>query len=268
MNARKRALLFGIDGCRPDALIAAKTPHLDRLIAQGAFHPSVQTGVITISGPNWSDMLTGVWTDKHGVHDNTFAGANYDAYPHLFQRFKEAQPNLKTASIVNWAPINQHILSSADFARECGSDALVEYETLKHLQDADSDFIFLQLDEVDAAGHKHGYAPDSAGYLAAIVENDRIIGAIVAEIENCPDFAEENWLILVSTDHGGSGFGHGQDIPEHRTIFVLAHCTGGATPALPETMHIVDIPLLLAHHFGIEVSPEWEWEGQRFGEEQ
>jgi hypothetical protein len=73
----RKALLIGIDGLRPDALPAAQTPNLDRLINAGCFTDQAKTSAVTVSGPAWSSLLTGVWPDKHGVHDNTFEGADY-----------------------------------------------------------------------------------------------------------------------------------------------------------------------------------------------
>lgn len=261
MSNSKHVIIFGMDGCRPDALIQAQTPHIDKLIQEGAFAPAAQTGVITISGPGWSDMLTGVWGAKHGVTDNSFEGANYDQYPHLFQRLKEKNPALKTASIVNWEPINAQILRCADHATGTSSDAKVRDETIRHLQSADPNIVFLQLDDVDAAGHKHRYAPDVQGYLDAIAWNDSIIGEIWEAIRSRPRYSQEDWLILVSTDHGGTEYGHGQNIPEHRTIFLIAHYSDGRRIAFPEEVNIVDIPVIAARHLGVEIDPAWEWDG-------
>ncbi len=111
-------------------------------------------------------------------------------------------------------------------------------------------------------GHKHGYAPDSQGYLDSIAESDRIIGTILEALQNRPRYAEEDWLLIVSTDHGGSGFGHGADIPEHRTIFVIAHSQ--EPPTFPDAVHIVDIPMLVAKHLEIEVDPTWGWDGRAY----
>src|SRR5690348_2115646 len=105
MSVRKRALIIGIDGCRPDALLAADTPHIEALIASGAFSAQAQTGEHTDSAPGWSHMLTGVWQTRHGVRDNSFAGSRFEEYPHFFQRIKEWRSDLITASIVNWEPI-------------------------------------------------------------------------------------------------------------------------------------------------------------------
>ncbi|MHC4743051.1 MAG: hypothetical protein ACYS8Z_14135, partial [Planctomycetota bacterium] len=64
----KHALIIGIDGCRPDALIAADTPNLDSLMAGGSWTMDAFSGGIlgtstqqaTSSGPAWSSILTGV----------------------------------------------------------------------------------------------------------------------------------------------------------------------------------------------------------------
>src|SRR5687767_5966915 len=88
----KRVLIIGIDGCRTDALQAADAPHLHQLAREGAMAVNTTilgdrvTGADTVSGPCWSNLLTGVWPDKHGVKDNKFQGGNYKQYPHFFQR--------------------------------------------------------------------------------------------------------------------------------------------------------------------------------------
>jgi len=121
-RSQKRVLIIGMDGTRPDALAKAKTPTFDRLIREGAF--TDQADILgtryqkndTISGPGWSSILTGVWADKHGVHDNSFKGKKYELFPHFFKRLKRQRPDARTASLVSWGPIHEHILSEADIA--------------------------------------------------------------------------------------------------------------------------------------------------------
>src|SRR5262245_37440501 len=119
----KKVLYVGIDGTRFDAIEKANTPNLDGLIADGIYSP---TCLIlgeryrkndTVSGPGWSSILTGVWADKHGVHDNKFAGTNYQEFPHFFARLKETRPAARTVSLVTWKPIHEKIVSAADVSR-------------------------------------------------------------------------------------------------------------------------------------------------------
>ena len=122
-QSKKHVLIIGMDGTRPDALLKAKTPTFDKLIKEGAF--TDDANILgeryqkndTISGPGWSSILTGVWADKHGVHDNSFKGKNYELFPHFFKRLKRQRPDAKTVSLVSWAPIHENILSEADIAQ-------------------------------------------------------------------------------------------------------------------------------------------------------
>lgn len=118
-----RVLIIGSDGTRPDAIAKANTPNLDKLIREGAF---TDTADIlgkrydknnTISGPGWSSILTGVWADKHGVHDNSFQGRNYELFPHFFKRLKSAYPDAQTVSLVSWPPVHEFILTDADIEK-------------------------------------------------------------------------------------------------------------------------------------------------------
>ncbi len=100
-----KVFVIGIDGCRPDALKSAKTPNLDALVDAGILftgtdirEPEGTDKADTISGPGWSNLLTGVWPDKHHVLDNEFSNPNYQKFPHVFVRLKEAHPQSVTAS--------------------------------------------------------------------------------------------------------------------------------------------------------------------------
>jgi hypothetical protein len=73
-----KVLIFGLDAVRPDALVAANTPHLDSLMAQGLYGLDTLTVPPTLSSPGWSTVLTGVWNTKHDVKDNAFADRRFD----------------------------------------------------------------------------------------------------------------------------------------------------------------------------------------------
>jgi len=84
----KHALVVGIDGCRSDALQAAKVPNLKSLIDKGTVCYNVYVGgelntkteQHTSSGPGWASILTGVWADKHKVVDNEFKNSQQISY--------------------------------------------------------------------------------------------------------------------------------------------------------------------------------------------
>lgn len=226
---KNKVFVIGIDGCRPDALIAANTPNIDKLMENATYSLDAWNEGTTSSGPSWSSMLTGVWQSKHGVNDNSFNGKNYDEFPHFFKYVEDYNSDLHTASISQWGPIDDHIAAPfADVVVKVSGESKLISETVNYLQNKNPDALFIQFDDVDGAGHGNGYGPDIPNYLKAIEEVDAGIGQMMEALKNRDNYADENWLIIVSTDHGGVGSGHGGDSAEERNIFLI--CSGDNIP--------------------------------------
>ncbi|MCP3980722.1 MAG: hypothetical protein GY716_15580 [bacterium] len=272
--AGKHVLAIGIDGVRADAIQAADTPHMDALIEQGAVTydayagglPSGPTNQATSSGPGWSSVCTGVWVDDHGVTDNSFSGSDFVNYPHFFARIREVVPTAYLSSIVQWHPINDQIVSGHDFVQNVAdSTQAVEDAAVAHLISADPDLLFLHFDDVDHAGHSSGFSPSNPAYLSAIETVDASIGKIVTAIESRPGFPSEDWLIVITTDHGGNGTSHGGQSDQERTVWLIASggesCVGEVEVGPGHTA----LPPTVAAHLGVAVDPAWGWVEGPFG---
>lgn len=271
--AKPKILIIGVDGCRPDALLAANTPHLDKLIATGAFADQAQclpdrpTVGDSISGPGWSSILTGVWAEKHGVTDNRFADKHYDQHPHFFQYVKQHNPEAITASVVSWRPIAEHIVSAAALNAKGRGDDDTTDQAVTLLTEKDVDALFVHLDDVDHAGHASGYGPQSPEYVKAIEQADQRIGRLIEAMHARPTFAKENWLILVTTDHGGRDKGHGggADDPLKRTVFVLVSGPAAEIGRMDQPIYIVDVPVTALAHLGVSIKTDWCLDGRVVG---
>ena len=211
--ADKKVLLIGIDGTRFDAVRRADAPHLQALAKDGI---SSDTCLIlgeryrkndTISGPGWSSICTGVWADKHGVHDNSFQGRKYEQFPHFFARLKEVRPKARAASFVTWEPIQKFIVSAADAAQSFEEKAhgVLDYDkydtaaaaaAVQELAGHNPDVVFLYLGQVDVAGHTHGFQPTVPEYLQAIERADSLVGQSLAAMRARKTFAQEDWLVI------------------------------------------------------------------------
>ena len=265
LEKERKVLIIGIDGCTPAGITSANTPNLDALMNNGTYSLSARNTGTTISGPSWSAMLTGVWEEKHGVLDNSFSGSNYIEYPHFFNMVKEADPNHRTVSISQWHPINDQIATMADVkvnSRDSSEDT--KTQAILKLAEDDLTAMFVHFDDVDHAGHGSGYSTDNPKYLEAIETVDTAIGGVMKALKSRPNYINEDWIVLVSTDHGGIGTGHGGDTDEERTIFMIV--SGDEVPKLdlakantiPLTVDLV--PTALAH-LGIPVDPKWGLDG-------
>lgn len=275
-------LVIGIDGVRPDALRIADTPAIDELISEGAF--TNNTKILgeryreneTISGPGWSSFLTGVWADKHGVNDNTFRGQNYDEYPHFFVYLKRAFPKAITGSFVDWEPIDTFILRDADVREVCpasSEDSLLQKDeklankAANFLTQQNPHAVFVYFGQVDEIGHQDGFHPSVPSYLQALQTVDAHVASLVQAIQLRPEYLEENWLIVISTDHGGRGRKHrgGHDVPEIVTTFLVVSGVQSKKGVIEEPSYIVDVPIIALTHLGVPIDSAWQLDGKAVG---
>ncbi len=275
-------LFIGIDGCRVDALKAAKVPHLQSLIEAGVF--SDATNIIgtradsadTVSGPGWSNILTGVWADKHGVLNNDFKVMHYGQYPHFFVHVREVFPIAKLYSFCVWPPIHEKIVSAADesrcFHREKGekscaaADARCAAQAVDTLAHGDPDAMFVYFENVDDRGHNRGFHPSSAAYIEAIEGVDARVGELIA-LHARPHYQEENWLVLVGTDHGGVGTGHGggRKIAHINNVFLIVSGADAAQGKIEGPTNQVDLVATALVHLGAPLKQEWQLDGHPVG---
>lgn len=276
----KHVLIIGIDGCRPDALKAARAPALHRLIKTGAY--ASQTRILgprktksnTISGPGWSSLMTGVWADKHGVNDNSFNGRNYRQYPHFFERLKSARPKSYTASIASWGPIPDYLVSYADLNLKISTkkgyhaaDEVATKKAISVLGKSNPDALFLYYGNLDETGHSTGFHPKNPKYMHALETIDGQIARVLTALRARPAFDLEDWLIIVCTDHGGhkKGHGGGHKNPAINEVFLIFHGRSVKKGPIKTPSALVDVPVTALSHLGVTVKKSWALDGRVLG---
>lgn len=275
----RHALVIGLDGVRADALQVAQAPHLHALAASGTVSwEGFSGGVLgtvtqqaTVSGPSWASIITGVWANRHGIRDNGFAGYDAATYPHFFRRLRESHPQAYLSSIVEWPPVDTYLVgpvaadvSFRSIALDCVTSDLVS-QAVEHLRTADPDVLFLYFDAPDCAGHAYGYSPTSEFYLAVLAEVDAGIGEILDALRARPNYALEDWLVVVTADHGGLGTGHGGQTDDERWVpFIVS---GGGVPrqTYAPGPGIAAVPPTVLAHLGVPIRSSWNWAEAPFG---
>ncbi|MER5950629.1 alkaline phosphatase family protein [Streptomyces sp. NPDC001904] len=263
-----KVLVIGLDGTLLNRVKDADAPRLKALMAAGLTAPSAIYAnplAPTLSGPGWSTLITGVWPDKHNVKDNNFTGHKFAQYPDFLTRIETAKPALSTYAVSSWAPLTDTVFSSKVDTRVSTPGA--EYDTgttsraVAQLKSANPDAVFLQLDNVDHAGHSYGAA--SQQYLDAIHGVDGQVGQIVDAVTSRSTYASEDWLILVTADHGHTDAGgHGGSTWPERQTFMIAV---GGTVTAGSTRYDVKMPDIAASalaHLGIALDPAWGLDGR------
>lgn len=252
--AKAHVLLIGTDGTNLDKILAdpANVGFFD-LMGNSVTGATSIVGHTTISGPSWSTIMTGVWDNKTGVINNLFNPEPYKSWPTAINQLEYYNSGIRTAVVADWkyindmagaggfpADVNTYVAPvDGDFAT---SDAQVVADTIDLITNAAScntpncnsaTFIFSYQVQVDEAGHSFGGG--SAEYKQAVTNVSNNIADIMTAVDlwNAdPAHADENWTVIVTTDHGHQqsvGFGHGFQSPNETSSFVIFQPSDGST---------------------------------------
>jgi predicted AlkP superfamily pyrophosphatase or phosphodiesterase len=254
------------------------TPNLDALISGGSFTATARNVRPTVSGPCWSSMLTGVGPEKHGVLSNDFSTNHYQDYPDFLTRIEAVMPEIRTFAAVDWLPLGggdsggplisddideKHLYDGYELGW-LEADSVSVMATVEEIQRRDSDALFVYLGAPDEISHNIGGI--GGAYRQAIATADRHVGRLVRAVKGRRNFSRENWLILVSTDHGRTeAGGHGGDSPEETTVFFLASGPSAQVGEPQGPVSIMDVPVTALAHLGIDIDPAWSLDGRVVG---
>jgi predicted AlkP superfamily pyrophosphatase or phosphodiesterase len=219
-------------------------------------------------------MVIGVWSDKHGVHNNDFTENVYDQYPDFLTRLEQVDSTFNTFAVLDWPPLGEHVdggplISDAIDVKinfdgeELGydiTDSLSVLAAIDHLTNGDPDAAFIYLGYIDIVGHDTSSLDPL--YLASIEAADRQVGQLIAAVRARATFQDEDWLILMSTDHGRRDDGeHGERSFEERTVFYLANGAPTMPDDRPDGPFVVDVAVTALDHLGVTIDPAWELDG-------
>jgi len=206
--------------------------------------------------------MTGANGEQHGVTSNSNVGSgNFDEYPHYLSRLEDHNANLNTAYLFTWGtdfliPSYSDYISDSDDAGNVERVIQILNGSLNESGWAlgtNPDAVFLFLDDSDHAGHSYGFDANVPEYIEELEELDGQLGDILDALLARPDFDEEAWQIILTSDHGGYHTSHGADTaPEHTIPFLVASraVKQGRLPLLTSNLDVV--PTVL-EHMGLEI---------------
>lgn len=282
---KRKAVFILLDGIPADVLEKTKTQFLDEISSHGAYtraYVGGQKGGIsespTISAVGYNSLLTGTWANKHNVWGNSIKEPDY-GYPTIFRVAKSFNPELKTAIFSTWednrtkllgegleATGNLQIDHSFDgfeldtvrfphdaertYIRQI--DELVTNHTAEYLSKEGPDLSWVYLEFTDDMGHRYG---DSPQMTEAVELADDQVGRIWRAIEQRQQQFNEEWMIVITTDHGrtaSTGKGHGGQSDRERTTWIVTNIAD-LTPAFQQNPGIVDIMPSICDFMGVNI---------------
>jgi len=277
-----------VDGIAGDVIQKLNPPVLREISTAGGFTLAHVGGVKdsysqtpTISAVGYNSLLTGTWVNKHNVWDNDIVAPNYN-YWNLFRIAKQNNPPLKTAVFSTWEDnrtklIGEGLQPAGNVSVDYKFDGM-EHDTVKFPHDTSRVFIqrideavsdeaakvissegpdlsWVYLEFTDDMGHKFG---DSPQFHDAIMAADKQIGKIWDAIKKREAEFDEEWLIVITTDHGRdaeTGHHHGGQSDRERLTWIVTNAPH-RNSRFDQQPGIVDIFPTIAYHLKMQIPEE------------
>ncbi|MCZ4244863.1 DUF4983 domain-containing protein [Pedobacter punctiformis] len=206
-NKTRKVLYIIMDGVRGKALRALNPPVLAQIVKKSIYAydglTDYQTSTMT-NATAWSNMITGVTSDKHKVTTENFSGNQIASFPSLFTRFRQTNPNLRSVSIAASKIFNDNLAKDATVTLNYeNDDAKVKDGVIEEFKKDDAGIVVAQFHSAEVAGAASGYTDASTNYINAIKQQDTYIGEIMTALQGRKTFASEDWLVVIASNKGG-----------------------------------------------------------------
>lgn len=285
-NKQRKVVFIIADGIPADVVERVHTPNLDAIAKEGRYMRAYVGGekdtysqTPTISAVGYNSLLTGTWVNKHNVWDNDIKAPNYN-YWNIFRFLKQQYPDKKTAIYSSWTDnrtklIGDSIAEAGNVHTDYFADGF-ELDTINFPHDKQRDFMhkidervteaastgiknnapdlsWVYLEYTDDMGHMYG---DSKEFYSAVSMMDNQVGKIWNAIQYRKKYFKENWLIIITTDHGRderTGKGHGGQLARQRSTWIVTNYPNLNNYAEYFQPGIIDIMPTIARFMNINI---------------
>lgn len=258
-------IIIGIDGLSPDGILNAETPVMDHMMENGSYSLHARAVMPSSSGANWGSMIMGAGPEQHGIISNDWRVDNFvlhpnvvrddNLFPTMFAVVRDQLPEAEIGAILDWNPIQNFIENDVlNYLALPSDEDETTIEAVNYIKQNIPLFTFIHIDHVDGAGHRYGHG--SPQYYASVAKADSLIGEILQAARDAGIY--EDTVFLLSSDHGGVGYGHGGNDPREMEIpFIVYGKNVKQNHILRIPINTFDTPATAVFALGLDIPFEW-----------
>lgn len=229
LSVKRKVLFISIDGLVGQELKKSVPNNIAELLKTSKYTFESIAGDKTNDASTWMSMMSGVPYDLHHIEDDSYIPrpnendphANSVGYPSMLYRLATAAPTQKSYVVARDVTINTKLLTSAEQTYDANSDADVKKNVVDLLEKKNPDLAIVQFKDVLNAGLEKGFSISIPEYAAAIQKVDGYLGEILSALKTRKNYASEDWLIIVTSNHGGTGKVYGGNSLAERNTFSI-----------------------------------------------
>lgn len=269
----RKVVYVVLDGIPADYIERVHPKYIYDIASQGGYARAYTGGEIggysqtpTISAIGYMNILTGTWMNKHNVDGNSNLKPNYN-YWSLFRIAKEQKKNYTTAIFSGWTDNRTVLIGEGkketdylkiDYVFDSYDNDKVNFPQKKdelQIFDIDSvvskaaadcirkdapDLSWVYLWYTDSGFHIYG---DGSFMDQYVNKTDELVGQIWEAVKYREKHFDEEWMIIVTTDHGRgeSGHHHGGQLARERSVWISTNCNQLNEQFRRPTLALVDI---------------------------
>ena len=250
----KKVILISIDGMRPDGFLQCGHPFVHEMMQRGAYTLEGKSVFPSVTLPCHMSMFHSVPPERHGIMSNSYTPMVRPVRG-LFEQITLLGGSC--AMYYGWEPLRD--VSRPESLRFAGyvysyaapsTDSELTDMALERIAKDKPDFVFLYMVETDQkGGHDHGWmSPEYLSTIHTAIEN----------VQRVMEAAGDEYVVMVTADHGGHDRDHGSELREDMTIPMFFF--GDMFEAGKELggIGILDLAPTIAEVMSIPAVSEWE----------
>lgn len=257
----KHVIWIGSDGFGAHYVNWDELPNLKKMKENGAWTLHMRSVLPSSSAINWHTMMVGAPSEMHGYRNWNSKEPEIEPvyvnehgyFPDVFRVLKDAIPDFHATTVFNWDGIGFCYDNKAVDDNVFVDDIEKVYQTAIKQLDTKPTYALIYFGEPDHTGHSIGWGTPE--YQAMLTRIDEYVGKILKHLEE--NGMMEDTVVYFSSDHGGSGKGHGEGRLDHMEAPFIIYGKGIKVGEIKDVFVNFDCPSTVLSIFGVEQPQCW-----------